>query len=97
MSEPLPPTEAKKAVRAILESAGTIIYTGHARRRMAKRRVSEVDVVNVLRGGWCEPAEWENGGWRHRVCTQRIHVGVEIEVDENELTVVTVIRVERLR
>lgn len=74
-----------------------VLEREHARERMKQHRADEVDVLNVLRGGWCEEAEWENGAWRHRVCTQRIHVVVEIEVEDNEVIVVTVIRVERRR
>jgi hypothetical protein len=33
----------------------------------------------VLRGGWVEPAEWENGAWRYQVHTARIVVVIEFE------------------
>jgi hypothetical protein len=59
---------------------------------MAKDRLSMVDVDNTLRGGWVEPAEYENGSWRYRVCTARIVVVVAFDSDD-ALTVVTAWRV----
>jgi hypothetical protein len=47
-----------------------------------------VDVTNVLRGGVVDPAEFENGSWRHRVRTARIAVIVAFR-SETELRVVT--------
>jgi len=96
VTEQLGRHEATRALREIIASGGPIRFSGHARRRMAARSVTEVDVLSVLRGGWCEEAEWENGEWRHRVCTSRIHVVVEIEVDRNEVTIITVVRVDRV-
>jgi hypothetical protein len=34
--------------------------------------LTDVDAVNVLRGGVVREAEWENGSWRHRVETPRM-------------------------
>jgi len=47
-----------------------------------------VDCINVLRGGFVDPAEWENGAWRYRVHTARICVVIEFE-SETELVLVT--------
>ena len=55
---------------------------------MARDALETTDIENVLRGGWSEPGEWENGAWRYRIRTARIVVVVEF-VDETELVVVT--------
>lgn len=39
---------------------------------MDKDRLTDVDAVNVLRGGAVREAEWQNGSWRYRVETPRI-------------------------
>ncbi len=82
--------EARKLVREILVN-GVVFFSGHARKRMAERKISEADVRNILRGGWVEPGEWENGSWRYRVCTQRMEVVVTFAA-ETKLVVVTVVR-----
>jgi hypothetical protein len=51
---------------------------------MDKDGLSDVDVVNVLRGGVVRPAEFENGSWRYRVETQRITVVVAFDPDPDE-------------
>jgi hypothetical protein len=59
---------------------------------MAQDKLTEVDVVNVLRGGHItEPAEEVNGTWRYRVHTNLIWVVVAFR-SETELVVVTVWR-----
>jgi len=44
----------------------------HARKEMVKDGLSDVDAVNVLRGGAVREAEWQNGSWRHRIETPRM-------------------------
>jgi hypothetical protein len=34
--------------------------------------LTDVDAVNVLRGGMVREPEWENGSWRYRVETARM-------------------------
>ena len=46
------------------------------------------DCINVLRGGWVEPAELEAATWRYRVATQRIVVVAAFR-SETMLVVVT--------
>jgi len=53
----------------------------HARIEMAKDAMTDVDVVNVLRGGAVQAAEWENASWRYRVSTQRMTVVAAFEPD----------------
>jgi hypothetical protein len=90
MDEPLNDQAAQKLVREILKD-GTVFFTPHAQKAMADDRLTAVDVENVLRAGWVEMSEYENGEWRYRVRTNRIAVVVAFESDV-ELTVVTVWR-----
>lgn len=71
---PLKATEAKKLIRRLLDE-GRFVPPGsgsHARKEMDKDGLTDVDAVNVLRGGVVREAEWENGSWRHRVETPRM-------------------------
>ena len=99
-------TEAKKLVRRILED-GEIRFVAHALEAMAKRNVTAVDVENILRGGVCREAEYENGGWRHHIDTPKIVVvfsfepepasesADEIDAEETKVVVITVWKVEK--
>ena len=84
---------ARKLLRQVLAS-GTFTLSGHARKEMAKDRLTTPDVVNVLRAGVVEPSEFENGSWRHRVKTNTICV-VVVLVSEVETVVVTAWRIRR--
>ena len=75
LDEPLDPPRAKQLIREILED-GSVSFSGHAERELAKDNLTAVDAINVLRGGVVEPGEFENGSWRYRVRTQRIYVVV---------------------
>ena len=92
LEEPLDPALARETIRAILVG-GTYRFTRHAEEEMAKDALTRVDCVNVLRGGWLDPAEFENGSWRYRVHTQRITVVVAFRSRE-ALVVVTAWRVK---
>ena len=85
--EPLDPAEAKKRIRSILDT-GVVVPSGHALEEMEKDNLTLVDCINVLRGGWVEPAEWERGTWRYRVRTARICVVVAFR-SESKLAIVT--------
>jgi putative transcriptional regulator len=61
----LPASAARKLLREILAS-GRLFYSDHAKKKMARDRLTPVDVVNVLRAGVVEPSELEHGSWRHR-------------------------------
>lgn len=58
-------------------------FSKHAREKMAKDGLTEIDVVNVLRVGIVEPAEWENQSWRYRVRTARMLVVVAFRAADN--------------
>lgn len=71
---PLKATDARKLIRRLLDE-GKFIPPGkgtHARKEMDKDGLSDLDAVNVLRGGVVREAEWENGSWRHRVETPKM-------------------------
>lgn len=81
------PERAKELIRAIVKSG--IVTTGsHARSQMATRKLDMADVLSVLRGGWVEEPELENGSWRYRVQTNRQCVVVEFR-SETEIEIVT--------
>jgi hypothetical protein len=87
MNQPLGAAAARKLAREIL-TTGTVTFTSHCLKELAKDGKTTVDATNVIRGGNYLEAEWENGGWRHRAETQRMAVVIEFET-EAELIVVT--------
>lgn len=91
--QPLELQTAKKVIRFIAEN-GTVHFTGHARRELAKDSRSTQDCLNAMRGGKVLSVEYENGGWRYRVDTGRVCVIVELESGES-LFVITAWRTER--
>lgn len=71
---PLKATAARTLIRRLLEE-GRFVPPGmgsHARKEMVKDGLTDVDAVNVLRGGVVREAELENGSWRHRIETPRM-------------------------
>ncbi len=85
--------KARRLLGEILVS-GTLTYSGHAKKELAKDKLTTQDVVNVLRAGVVEPSEFERGSWRHRVKTNTICV-VVVLVSEQEAVVVTAWRIRR--
>ena len=65
------PPKAKELIAKILRS-GVVHYSKpHALDMLKKRKITMMDCENVLRRGIVEEAEFENGGWRHRVRTMK--------------------------
>ena len=93
LDEPFDPPESKKRIKEILET-GVVAPSSHALWEMEKDDLTMVDCINVLRGGWVEPAEWENGSWRYRVRTVRIGVVISFR-SETKLAIVTAWRETR--
>ena len=87
MKQPLAAAEARRLAREILVG-GTVSFTSHCRKELAKDGKTTVDATNVIRGGAYAEAEWENGAWRHRASTQRMAVVIEFQA-ETKLMVVT--------
>jgi hypothetical protein len=81
---PLRETDARRLLRRLLEE-GIFVVSPHARIEMNKDNLTDVDVVNILRGGVVQPAEWENGSWRYRVLTQRMAAVTAFEPDVEAL------------
>lgn len=86
--EPFPSHDARRRVRRILESGFVNYDEPHFLREAAKDRIDILDVANVLRCGIVQEGEWENGGWRYQVRTQKFCVVVAFEA-EDELVLVT--------
>jgi hypothetical protein len=63
-------------------------------RTLEKDDLTTVDATNVLRGGWSDPAEWENGEWRYRIHTGTMCVVVSFPA-EDRVRVVTAWRKKR--
>lgn len=53
--------------------------------------LDRADCLNVLRAGWVEPPEWENGQWRYHVCSHKIELVVAFR-SSDQLVIVTVWR-----
>ncbi len=96
---PLNPVAAKALIRRLLDDGKFVSPTArsHARKEMNKDNLTDVDLVNVVRGGTAEPPEWENCEWRYRLRTHRMTVVVAFDPDpeyaesddEVELCIVT--------
>ena len=85
--EPFDPSEAKERIRSILDT-GVVVPSGHALEELEKDDLTLVDCTNVLRGGFVEPAEFENGSWRYHVRTARMCVVIVFR-SEQRLVVVS--------
>lgn len=89
VDEPLKPTVAKKLILAILDTSDVVIPAGsHADEEMENDNLILGDIINVLRGGVVDPAEFIKGSWRYPVRTNKIVVIVCFR-SETELRVVT--------
>lgn len=83
--QPLKATEAKKQIRLILDEGEVVFRDPHFAQRMAERTITRQDVMNTLRAGIVDEAEYENGEWRHRVRTASFTVIVCFPEDEGLL------------
>lgn len=88
LNEPLKRTETKKLILSILKDGSISFAEPHAIECLEKHGMSTLDCLNVLRGGFVEEAEHENGEWRYRIHTGKMTVVVRFE-DETELMIVT--------
>lgn len=84
---------ARKLLREII-ATGRLTYSNHAKEEMAKDGLTTQDMVNVLRAGIVEPAEFDKGSWRYRVKTNTICV-VVVLVSERHAVIVTTWRIRR--
>lgn len=81
------PDEARRLIQKIIAD-GVVSFRVHAKARLAERSMDTVDVTNVLRAGYVEEADREDGTYRYRVCTKRMTVVVAFR-SRAELVVVT--------
>ena len=88
MNQPFRAIEARKLLRRILNNGVVTYAQPHAIDMIKDRKLSLLDCENVIRAGALQEAEWENGGWRHQVRTQKIVVVIEF-LSEEEILVVT--------
>ena len=70
--EPMLPGEARKRIRTVL-AEGEVVFTSHALEEMKHDGISQAKVIDVLRGGVVEPAEFERGSWRCRVRAHKVY------------------------
>jgi len=87
LDEPLSQVDARQLARKIL-AEGDYWFSRHAEQRMTQRGMSQIDCVNVVRGGRCTEIDFEKGSWRYRFETPRMAAVVAF-LDENSLTVVS--------
>jgi hypothetical protein len=72
-AEPFDPDTARTYARGAIESGGFDLTT-HALEKMEKDGLQVGDILNVIRGGWCEFSEERQGTWRYRFTTNRMCV-----------------------
>ena len=92
VDEPLSQVDAKRRILGALEE-GVVSFSKHARDEMAKDGLTQLDALNVLRGGVVDPAEIESGTWRYRVRTSRMCFVVAFR-SEDEVRIVTAWRLK---
>lgn len=84
-NKPLTNRLLRKAIGVCL-TTGSLVFSGHALRRMVERNIIDTDVVNVLESGQIQSdPDWEKWHWRYRVETQNFAVVVTFEPDEGEI------------
>lgn len=87
--EPLNPGQAKALIRRIVATGNVVYAKPKFAELLRQRRLSTMDIENVLMRGRVGEAEWENGAWRYPVYTNRIHVVVELSGNDDDLFVIT--------
>jgi hypothetical protein len=92
-NEPYKSAEAKTLIRSILVT-GNVVLLAHARKEAAKDGIVMGTILNTLRSGIVEPAEWENGAWRYRVRAAQIYVVIQFD-GETILIVITTWKARR--
>lgn len=86
MNEPLPSSEVKRFIIAILDG-GILSFSDHAYDEMDNDNLTEVDVRNCLRGGVARAGEFEKGSWRYRVDTTRIAVVIAFRSEDRAVVI----------
>ena len=90
LEQSLSPTGARALIRRIVDQ-GEVDFWHHAKEEMDNDRLSQADCLNVLRGGWPDPAESHHGHWRYQIHTRTMCAVVQFE-SSTHLSVVTMWR-----
>jgi hypothetical protein len=88
----MPRADAQYRLRRSIELGLQIRFTSHARREMAKDKLDENDIINLLRRGLVQEPEWENGEWRYQVKQQEMTAVLSFHENPDQTVVVTVWR-----
>jgi hypothetical protein len=76
VNEPLKPNQVKSLVVTAV-ATGSVLFTSHALRELAKDRMTPDDATRVLRGGAASHGEFENGSWRYQMRSGSVVVVIE--------------------
>ena len=93
-------SEVNRLVRQLVAEGAEILFTNHAVDRMVERRIVEADILNVLRGGWCDETCTEQdarGRVTYRITTNRLYVVIRqlVEPEPDRILIITVVRIGR--
>lgn len=88
LDEPLSYVAARALARRILQS-GCYVFTKHAEERLAKREISQLDVINTIRAGECVHHTFESGTYRYQFETLRGYHAVVAFRSATEMVVVS--------
>jgi len=89
MSDPA----ARKLLQEIAQDSANVIFTKHANERMRQRKVTPIQVLDCLRGGFVsEPVTLDQFGyWKltisHRVAGADLSVSVAIDVPRRAIII----------
>lgn len=82
--------EAEKQLRLLLKADASIVYTKHAKDQMADRKVSSVDVENILKQGAIKrPGEPKFGRYSYCAETSKGGVAFAFKPDGSGIVIVT--------
>jgi hypothetical protein len=91
VSGPVTAGEVRLRLGAILRNGWEVAWTSHARRELAKDRMTTVDAVNVLRcWRYMDPPEQDiqTREWKYRIHTDMMGIVVKFR-SETQLVVIT--------
>lgn len=91
-SEPLNHHDVRELIRQILSSPDRIWRTtGHAEGRMDEHNMTEVDAVNVARGGMTleDKTVFKDGTWRYQIYTPAMSIVIAFEDDFQTIVLIT--------
>ena len=89
-----PPVSIRHVRRTILAvlTEGNVSYGRHAFERMGERKLTTVDIDNVLRDGQVRQPDRDGDDWLYNVETDRMRVVFKF-MNEHRIHVVTAVRI----